>query len=683
MKGFLMNKEIWIWTELLAFDNTASDLGVTRYLTECGELPYGISLLLSAADFVVLHQGMEREYSLFADVCTRFGHDGNGIRSRQNWTNYQLRKLIKLLQNKKIKVFFSVFASYFNNQYHQEWASSHREVFLYYDDLGETPGINVLARLKDGTYYEDIFSEKLKMVMTDYCFDGFHGPDYFGPGEVIAHNDCSDSFIGQFIEYLGERCPDELKIKAGNDISLLAGRMKFIWQNLHADYIRFNIERWTSFWKKIIAVLRELGKESMINSAWTKSAMESMYIYGIDYRRIAELGLDYLVVETCAGGLALINGGHDFYFDFAATLAEMKAFLPKTKVIFLHGVKDVVESYDILKHAPGRLEREFFTLSNIYMVSHNHLVRCADGFLVCLGDGLTGEDWTYLRSIWNIGFGFAAEQAGDITWLWDNSTIDALLDEYPRLGTWPGFKQISALMDIGGVNIQTIARFEELEGLSGAIIVPNADLLPPEKLEKLKQYQRGAMVLMGNLTEEMVSLSAGNISCRISENYCFRCAVFGGKPSRREIVEKGLHDYEFCQPPLSFWIPGEYQSIPDVFWEKAGALINEILNLTVEAAPSCRDLRFLKMYDAKKKMRLALVSRQATYFSPVWNCTAEILSVEKCSVFPYLSLTVRDNHVFTNSSCDSFRSLHIPPFGIIAMDICTGKPSDSAAKNCL
>jgi len=658
--------ENWIWTELLAFDNTSSDLGVKDYFAECGKIPTGISLLLSAIDFVVLHRGMDTEHPLFPDVCTRFGHDGNTIRTRQNWTNHQLLQLVRNIQNHGTKVFFSVFPSYLHDRFHQEWASEHNEVFIYYDDIGVTSGINVLARLKNGTFYEDIFSEKLKSVMVDYGFDGFHGPDGLGPGGVIAHNDCSDAFIGQFADYFGVNAPKELRMEAGNDIEKLSARMKYIWENHRANYILFNIKRWTTFWEKIIGVLKTLGKESMMNSAWTKSAFESIYIYGIDYRPISVLGLDYLVVETVAGNLAMINGGHDFHFDFAATLAEMKAFLPEVKVIFLHGVKDVVESYDLLKHAPGRLEREFFTLSNTYINNKNHLERCADGFLVCLGDGLLHSNWEYLRGIWETGFEFAAEKAGDITWLWDETILDGLLREYPELGTWPGFKQIGALSGIGRLNVQTIARFEELENLSGALIVPNADLLPRVKLEKLKEYQRGIVVLIGNFDEKNILPKESCVFCRIRQDYNLCCRIIGGKSEKREVVDMNPGYYAIHAPQIYFWNLNDYMPIPDEFWKITAALINENLNLRINASPECPDLRFLKMSGQDNIMRVALISDQATYLSPSWICTDEISEVTKRSSFPYISLAIKDNSIYSNTR---FSALHIPPFGTIIMDL--------------
>ena len=228
----LYKYESWIWVELLAFDNAKEDQGVGAYLDRLGFIPYGISLMASASDFIMLHEPLETEKVLFPDICTRFGHAGNEERSRQDWTNYQLHSLIKNLQLHGIEVFVSVFAAYHRDKFHHEWATDHPEVFIAYDFLGITDGIDVLARLNDGTYYEDIFVSKLAQVMQDYGFNGWHGPDALGPSGALVRSDCSDSIMAQFAEYLGNKLPAEWVVTTGHDIPKLQKRMDYIWNHL-------------------------------------------------------------------------------------------------------------------------------------------------------------------------------------------------------------------------------------------------------------------------------------------------------------------------------------------------------------------------------------------------------------------------------------------------------------------
>ncbi|MBM3500375.1 MAG: hypothetical protein FJX74_17090, partial [Armatimonadetes bacterium] len=323
-----MDTEVWIWTELLAFDSAAPDLGVGAYLDRLGFTPTGVSLLAAASDFVVLHEGLGAERPLFPDVCARFGQAGNEERQRQEWTNHQLRDLVSGLRAAGIRVYVSVFAAYHHDRFHPEWLSDHPEARIVYSHLGVTDGVQFLARLTDGAYYHDLFAAQLARVLTDYGFDGFHGPDCLGPGGSLSFNDCSDGMAAQFAEFLGQDCPVELRSEVGWEQPALAARMELICTRLYPQWVEFNLLRWEQCWAAIVASARSVGKGTMINSANTKSAFEGMFIYGMDYRRIARLGVEYLVVETVAANLALIHGGDERHYDFAATLAEMAAFVP-------------------------------------------------------------------------------------------------------------------------------------------------------------------------------------------------------------------------------------------------------------------------------------------------------------------------------------------------------------------
>lgn len=660
-----MSYEAWIWTELLAFDKNMTDQGVKEYLERIGEKPKGISLMLSTWDFVLLHDGMEKEYTLFPEVCARFGQKGNEERGRQEWTNYQLRSLIKNLQDAGIETFFSIFGLYyFHNRYHKEWASDHPEA-LVAQDGGLNDGYSLIARLSDGTYVEDIFVEKLEQVMLDYNFDGFHGADHTGPGGVIAHMDCSDNMTEQFAEYLGTECPNQLHQKAGTNGELLTRRMSFIWQAFRIEWTYFNSQRWIQCWGKIVALMKKLKKKSMINSSNTKGALESITTYGLDYSEIARLGVDYLVVETVAPGLALINGGHPYRYDFAATLAELKAFTPGMKIIFLHVVKDVVESYDIIRHAPASIEQEVFRLSNYFIDDGKELARCAEGFLVCLGDGLSKDEWNFLRQQWQIGYSFNPVWAGDFTWVWDSEPIHRHVIEYHKNGAWPAFKQIGELTQHYDLRIQTIARFESLKDLTGPLIVPNADLLTKEKRNELFAYANAPVIALGMIPEEDIPLMASTILCRIGTSYIMRCVITDGKGRKCEVHSSEQMFRSDRQLEIPFTNQQSYLSIPHEFWDTVFEFVKEFRRDSVRALSPKGALRLLAEQDVSGVLRTALLSTQQPYLVPEWSFGKTPKTVRKVSNFPYTALGIRDGKIGTGAN---YTPLHIPPQGIIVLD---------------
>ncbi len=659
-------EERWIWTELLSFDCDAPDRGVGAYLECVGTVPDGISLMTSALDFVVLHAGMKKEVPLFPDVCARFGHAGNEVRMTQCWSNFALRDLVAQLRKRGVKVFFSIFPVYQENRFHTEWASAHPEVMIVYDDLGVTPGIDLIARLDDGTLLEDLFTERLEEVLVDYGFDGFHGPDCCGPGGMLAHNDYADGIVAQFVEYLGDRAPQELKSPTGHVVEHLMARAGFIWQSWRQEWIDFHCSRWESCWRKIVAVARKHGRETMINSANTKGAFEGLYQFGIDYRAIARLGVDYLVVETVAGNMALIYGGYDYHFDFAAVFAELRAFVPEMKLLFLHGVKDVVESYDLLRHAPARLEREFFTLSQQFQITpYGELRRCADGFMMCLGDGLSRDEWRWLKRQWDLGFAFEAESAGDFTWIWDDTMVDALRSDYPRFGTWPAFKQVGRLTANYDLQIAVIAPAGRLNAVKGPLFVPNADLLPEAVLRQLVEYERGPVVVVGNFPPGTLPEDSECVRLCVGGDYWLTAArLHSPNPGCRELP--GVSErFQAPVPPAYFWHPTDYMAIPPAFWDAVAALLERSRagKVTVERPES--GLRLLTLAGAHGQLRTALISTVAHYLTPEWHYLWKPQKVTKTSSFPYTPVTLKNGEIRSGLH---YSPLHIPPYGIIVLD---------------
>ena len=91
------------------------------------------------------------------------------------------------------------------------------------------------------------------------------------------------------------------------------------------------------------------------------------------------------------------------FYAYMTMPALMKASVPDGKLICLNGVKDSTEEWSVLTHFPSHAEREVYVLSNYYLHSANGLRRAMDGFLVCLGDGSSAEEWTTQEVITVLG----------------------------------------------------------------------------------------------------------------------------------------------------------------------------------------------------------------------------------------------------------------------------------------
>jgi hypothetical protein len=637
-KVFKMNYEPWIWTEFLAFDNTSKDFGVSAYLEKTGFIPEVICLLSSTPDIVLQHQPLTEEIVLSPAICSRDGHAGNEERRRQDWTNFQLRSLVKSLQQAGVKVYLSLFTVFYQNEHHHEWMSDHPEALQEWDYQGKGLNINVTRRFNDGTYIEDYFIGKMVQTIVDYGFDGWHGPDGFGPltSGALVCTDCGDDIMDQFAATIQTELPECVTCVSNENTDLLIERMAWIWGNVRKEWIKFNINRWAAFWTKMTAALHNVNKKAAINSAWTKACFEAEYRYGIDYKKIMNTQVDYMIVETVAAGVAL-SGGDDFdlHYEYLAMFMEIKAYAPELKLISLHGIKDITENWDLLRHAPTMLQREFYSLANVYYGGK----RVSSGFLACLGDGIKADEWTSLRELWDASFAGDSIKQGVVTVIWSDDAHSKLLDDYIAHGTWNNCKQMQTLME-NGVQVQNIDRIENLDKVTGTIFVANAHLLNPAELRKIKDYQNGEVYM----TE------------RTAEAYI-------GKMLHKELVSS---DYSFTDDgaPKGFRDFLNYCTIDDEFWVKMAESINQLDTLV---RTDNNNLRLMTQIIDENNFILAVKNDIFSYQCPEIVFERNIASLEVTSEFPHTEQEVSGNKLTLRK---------VPPKGVVTMKVCLSNLCD-------
>ena len=494
--------ERWIWTELIGFDSDQLDQGVAEYLGAAGFVPDAVCLLMTSPDFALSHQDWPGEVELPPDFCSRDGHERNPLRRRQVWTNRQLQGLIEGLHARGVQVHLTMFTRFYGNRFHHEWLSDHPEVCLVFRDVGWSASMNVLARLSDGRYLEDVWIAKLAEVMAYYGFDGWHGADGFGPLNGPIYRVCmSDDMVRQFAETGAAELPETVTCDCEHDTDKLERRAAWLWRHAREAWIAFYAERWARFWQKATGALHAAGKRAVINSAWGREPFESLYRYGIDYRRIAGTGVDGIVVETVAAGLSMDprpNAAHpNRHHDFLAMLMLLKACVPGTRLIFLHNVHDTVEEWDAIHHNPTVLEREIYSLPNVFHTRPDGpLAPCADGFLVCLGDGLRPDEWAWLRERWALAFSDVPRRVLGATLVWSDAAMDAQQADFIARRTWTVHRWLFHLMYYCAP-IQSTVNVRDLEALAGAIVVLNPHLLPQEELDRVVAYGGGPVVLIG------------------------------------------------------------------------------------------------------------------------------------------------------------------------------------------
>jgi len=673
--------ERWIWVELIGFDVTQPDQGVQQYLDDAGFVPDVICLLLASPDFVLSHEDHAGEVTLPPDFCSRDGHDFGRDRQRQVWTNLQLKQLIANLQARGVRVFLTVFTAWYRNQYHHEWLADHPETFMVFRELGVGYALNALSRLADGTYFEDTWAEKLVQCLRYYGLDGWQGADGWGPlNGPIYCVDFSDDTIAQFADYCrAGACrqalspskgtpplPDEVTAPWGDDLARLDARADWIWRHARREWITFWSDRWAAFWRKIMAALHAAGKEAVINSSWGRAPFEALYRYGIDYQKIAAAGVDGMIVETVAAGLSLdprpSAADPARHFDFLSMLMLIRADVPDLRLIFLHNAHDICEEWDILRHAPAVLEKEIWSLANVWHVQSprrrvcpqtrtsgfgdepayatSHLRPAADGFLVCLGDGLLPEEWTWLRRKWEASFDEPPRRVVGATLVWSDAVMQREVEDFTMTRRPLAHRLLFELMALGAPVGATV-RIEDLAAATGPLLVLNAHLLPEAQWQALLAYDAGPVLAV-----------AGQASPHEGE--------------RREL-RPGFISLTFPAPPLLADMAGLLDSRG--YWDHmvqrmpAQAFLqqcaDELWQMVMPGVTFPADEVSLNMAELPDgRLRIAIKSRLWLYCKPEIDLGREIERLEVVSEFPLVR--IRPN--------GSKFSVRIPPRGIVVVD---------------
>lgn len=475
-----------IWIELIGFEKNAPDYGVEEYLETIGFKPDSISLHLTSVDFVNLHRGMETEYVLPPYVCSYGGHPENDQRKRQEWTNFDVKQLVSVLQEHGIKVF----ASFFDLQPEKEFSAAHPELLPNFAN-GDGWGIPIMIkRFSDGSFYEDYLLEKLKDVIRDYSFDGIQLADGISsPREAIWFADFSKDLIEQSGIEIPEGAGD-----AGAYISKYKRR----------EWMAFYRRRWSAFLTKIIQGIKSTGAQVAVNSAWTRDPFEAIYRYGADYRVIDEAGADYFVVEDVSSDLAILgyedNHCYAFsyaerqmiHFEFIANLMAIRAQTKHMRITPLFMIWDNQEQWDVLHHAPTAMQRAAAANFSHFRCGSSFLP-ITDGPHFCLGDALTKDDWSFIRLCLDNGYTPDAVGAEGATFIWSEKRMENELEEFIKHGIFHSAKWLAVLLRQGAL-IPQIANISDLNQVQGDLVITNYSLLPSDEKALIDAYKNGRVI---------------------------------------------------------------------------------------------------------------------------------------------------------------------------------------------
>ncbi|MFH0796360.1 MAG: hypothetical protein V2A65_04800 [Candidatus Omnitrophota bacterium] len=641
--------EKWLWIELIGFDNRKSDFGVKKYLDNAGFVPGLLSLLVSSADFVHLHDTAAGDESFPPDFCSYGGRlpCGEG-KKRQSWTKCELKKFIAEFHKYGIKVYFAVFDIFLNNMFHDEWAGKHREILATTRTGEKINSINPLTRLKDGTYYEDFFARKLIEVIRDYGFDGFHCADGCNHLRMPLYwSDYSDDMVDQFTESAGIKLPKDISGKSDGNKPRSEKRADWIWRNRRVEWITFFVQRWEEHCGKIVNAVHNEGKQVLFNTSWTRDPFEAIYRYGIDYRKIADTGVDYFIQECPGAGNEIGAEGlvyPDFFYKIMATILLTKASIPDAKITALNHIHDVNENWEVLRHAPTLLEKEIYTYPNLFHLdAQNNLKRCIEGFLVCLADGINHEEWQWLKYNWTRSFETIPEFIAGPTLVWSDKALENQLADFVKTRCAPTHNILYRLL-AKGAPIYTVVNIDNIDKVRGPVLVINHHCFPEEELKKILAYKNGPVVMIGKKKK-----FSSDPDFQFKDVYLLEIV----SESKEEIPD----DIPGVEEPPIYCLDLYSRKISESFLTRCA----EILSQLVDGVKVLNNVpvKILMMTHGKDVIRLFIRNDEFGYVHPEIDLEKKIRRIRTITKFPYKPVAFNGSKFI----------VRVPGKGVVVLDI--------------
>mgnify|MGYP001232183469 CR=1 FL=1 len=444
-----------VCVDLRSFDREDPSYGVEDYFQKLGFVPDTICFLNFQVMFLFGFKEITDEY--LDPICV----GQNGTPCSQRWTCRDLYGLIKCIRQHGSSACLGILSNtispvWKNTQY--QW--QYREVLqtMRGNRLMWGEALNVLKRLNDGRYFEDIYIEKLRKVIDAFEFDGYVAGDGMlglrGPRETLADTDFSVDMVSQFTEYMGA---DPIEIEDYDE------RADYITENLMPQWIEFWCFRWSVHASKVSAALQEGGKVFMAIDAWSRNPEEVRTAFGIDYKRLYQCGLKAVFVQARETNKWRKHREGEYVREQNSiyTFLAHKAYEPGLEYYWAQATVNVPEFWNTVQDLPNVAERENYGYLWTHYYGGDGWKPVCSGVCIIWGNDLTEENWRWLKQRWDQAYDLRSAylRPVGITLLWSDFGVRQQDADNKRYGS-----QIAALIQ-DGVCIQSVVSEEMVEAL--------------------------------------------------------------------------------------------------------------------------------------------------------------------------------------------------------------------------
>lgn len=378
--------------DLRSFSHDSS-WGVEAYISRCGFKPTAFCFLNFHTMFVLEYDGIDDR------LIDPISVGQNGTPCNESWSLSDFRNLVGAIHAEGIKVYFGLLANTISPVWHNtNYKWKHPELLQTKIDGSLMWGnaVNVLKRLANGTYFDDLLADKLQQIIDDYSFDAYVAGDGMlglrGPRETLMETDFSTDMTTQFSEWSG--------IMIDKNISYQE-RRHLICSSYYEEWVRF----WVWRWKCHISKLRKrLSPKTQIFAldAWSRSPENCRYDFGIDYRELYESGLSGVFIRAGESSKWRKHKEGEYAKEECSvyTFLAHKAYEPRLKYFWVQPVVNVPEFWNTVEDLPNVSRRELNAYMGLHYQNGKYWDKVLSGICLIWANDLDASDWAFLTKEW-------------------------------------------------------------------------------------------------------------------------------------------------------------------------------------------------------------------------------------------------------------------------------------------
>ena len=396
--------------DLGAFDPTAADCGVGTWMTRASGVPAWV---------VVMEDRQPDFFHGYAGWSPGEAVPLNRHGPRQDaWTQADLKRLVDAFHAHDVKVLYGywVHECRFVDDGHPELLIRDAEGKLWQDVNERNADFNPMRRMRadprhgvqEGERYSTWSARQYARLQRDFGFDGLflgdgamgfrrHGKDW----KDLRHFDYHEDWLAEFRADEAFMHHDGCALHDAHADAQARAKDVHVYHWPH--WVAWNVDRWTAYYREMAeAVHASGGMLAAYNVMNYDPALARLH--GVDYRAIAEAGLDVLVFQAYdyawgpLGPFGFLNITRKDLATNLAALLRTRAHVgydTPMRIVVTVETEDEVETWNAPDaHTLG----ETYAYGNAAAFDGKAWRRAADGAFIVWGNSVTREEWRGLAA---------------------------------------------------------------------------------------------------------------------------------------------------------------------------------------------------------------------------------------------------------------------------------------------